>query len=198
MAPRQTRGSAGKPKSKAARRQAAKIETEGEPDYTVYLEKEFTATQQRFLDWTVDKTGVDAAGYKTKLEAFEEGFRLASALRMRFQASPENQEANAAARAKRAAAQEDGDDEETPKPKPKRGRRPKPAPEPEPDDELDDEEPEDAEDAEDEPEPEPEPKPRARRGTRRAASTTTGTAKPAARRGSRARSTKGKSEAAPF
>lgn len=57
-----------------------------------YLGKEPTDLQARFATWLTDTVGYDASKAKTKQEAFEEGVRLATATRMVFQRSDENQE----------------------------------------------------------------------------------------------------------
>lgn len=134
-----------------------------EPDYTVYADKAMTAKQAAFRDWILEKVDIDPTAYKTKAEAFDEGVRLGASLRMRFQASPENQELLAEERAAREA------EKAKPKAKAKRGRRAEEPEEPEePDDEL-----EEPEVDEEEPEPEPEPEPKPRRGARRASTTAT-------------------------
>lgn len=79
-------------------------EETAEPDYTKYLDKAPTELQERFAIWVQEKTGFEANGCKTKQEAFEQGVRLGVALRMAFQASPENREAHAQRRAERAQA----------------------------------------------------------------------------------------------
>jgi hypothetical protein len=80
-------------------------------DYPKYLEKAPTALQERFAGWLQSEAvGYDPSKAKSKVEAFEEGVRLAVALRIPFQASDFNREANAASQAenakKRAAAKE--------------------------------------------------------------------------------------------
>ena len=107
-------------------------EIEPEPDYTVYRTKRPTPLQERFPEWITDKTGYDPSAAKSKQEAFEEGVRLATSLRMQFQASPENREATARLRAAREAAAA-AEPETTPAPVPvpaTRGRKPKAAPAP--------------------------------------------------------------------
>jgi hypothetical protein len=61
-------------------------------DYAPYATKAPTDLQRRLGDWIMEKTGVT---FVTKKEeaAYREGVRLAVALRMKFQASPENQDA---------------------------------------------------------------------------------------------------------
>ena len=63
-----------------------------EMDLEVYLTKEPTDLQERFADWLKGAVGYDPTKAKTKDEAFSEGVRLATALRMAFQRSDENQE----------------------------------------------------------------------------------------------------------
>lgn len=67
-----------------------------EVDLTAYLTKAPTSLQERYADWLLDETivGYDPSKAKTKEEAFREGVRLATAMRMIFQASPENKAAN--------------------------------------------------------------------------------------------------------
>lgn len=81
----------------------AKQEVVDEYDYTKYLDKEPTDLQERFGAWLIDKVGVKF-GTKKEEAAFLEGVRLATALRMPFQRSPENQEASPMVRANRTAA----------------------------------------------------------------------------------------------
>lgn len=69
-----------------------------EVDYTKYAHKEPTDLQARAVPWILGKTGYNPANAKTKAMAFEDGVRLAIALRMEFQRSPENQEVLEAAR----------------------------------------------------------------------------------------------------
>jgi hypothetical protein len=75
-----------------------------EVDPTTYADKPATALQERFAEWIVSEVGYNPAAAKTKLEAFQEGVRIATATRMVFQASPFNREANATAAAQRASA----------------------------------------------------------------------------------------------
>lgn len=88
-----------------------------ERDLTTYADKAPTDLQSRFAEWIPDQTGYNPNSAKTKAEAFNAGVRLATALRMIFQASPENQaaleEARAAA-AQKAANKAAADDEEAP------------------------------------------------------------------------------------
>lgn len=76
---------------------------EVEEDYTKYLEKAPTDLQSRFSVWIKDKTGKTFATKKEE-SSFDEGVRLGVALRMKFQASPENQEVLNAAKVTRAEA----------------------------------------------------------------------------------------------
>jgi hypothetical protein len=75
----------------------------GEVDYTIYKDKAPTKLQARFPDWLIEKVGV-TFGTKKEEQAFREGVRLATALRMEFQASPENRAATEQERAERAAS----------------------------------------------------------------------------------------------
>lgn len=77
--------------------------TATEVDYTGYATKPPTSLQARFPDWLFEKTGITFGTVKEE-KAFREGVRLATALRMEFQASPENREATAKERAERAEA----------------------------------------------------------------------------------------------
>lgn len=107
----------------------AKKEAVEEVDYTVYADKAATDLQERFGDWLVEQVGLSFSTKKEEV-AFKEGVRLATALRMPFQRSPENQEiledrrgaakpvkAVAKKTAKRApVVEEEEDDEEEAKP----------------------------------------------------------------------------------
>lgn len=57
-------------------------------DFTKYADKPPTDLQTRFSAWILDKTAYEPED----MDSFNEGVRLATALRMAFQASPENQE----------------------------------------------------------------------------------------------------------
>lgn len=63
-----------------------------ELDFAVYASKVPSDLQRRFAEWIPEVTEFDPSNCKTKQDAFEEGVRLATALRMHFQRSPENQE----------------------------------------------------------------------------------------------------------
>lgn len=78
-----------------------------EVDLESYLTKAATDLQTRFAEWLKDQVGYDPTKAKTKEEAFNEGVRLGTALRMVFQASPENQEVLAERRAEREEADAD-------------------------------------------------------------------------------------------
>lgn len=71
-----------------------------------YKDKTVTTVQQRYADWLIEKLELEFPNAKAEA-AFREAVRLATALRMIFQASPENQEAREAAAEEREAAQED-------------------------------------------------------------------------------------------
>lgn len=71
-------------------------------DYTSYASKEPTDLQVRFADWLIEKVGVNF-GTKKEQAAFEEGVRLATALRMPFQRSAENQAVSPLVRGNAAA-----------------------------------------------------------------------------------------------
>ena len=169
----------GQPASVAAQKAA-----EAEEDYTKYADKAPTDLQKRFGEWILDKVDPEIENE----EDFLEGVRLGVALRMKFQASPENQEVLAANRSK--VATED-DDEEKPAPK-RRGRpakavEPEPEEEPEEDDGLEDGEDEDEDEESEESEESVEETPAptktrgARGGTRGAPRTARAATKPAPR-----------------
>jgi hypothetical protein len=76
---------------------------EKEKDYTGYASKAATPLQQDFAEWLLsDEVGYDPSAAKTKRDAFEEGVRLAVALRIPFQASDFNRERTADRRSQRA------------------------------------------------------------------------------------------------
>jgi hypothetical protein len=97
-------------------------------DIAAYKDKAATAVQTRYADWLIEKLDLEFPNTKAEA-AFREAVRLSTALRMIFQASPENQGARAEARtedkadkkSKAKAEQADESDDETPAPK-KRGR----------------------------------------------------------------------------
>lgn len=71
-------------------------------DYTSYADKAPTSLQERFTKWILEVTGYEP----DDMDSFEAGVRLGVALRMAFQASPENQkvlEENKAKAAEKAA-----------------------------------------------------------------------------------------------
>jgi hypothetical protein len=70
--------------------------------FTDYLDKEPTPLQARFPDWLVEKVGI-TFGTAKEMAAFREGVRLSTALRIPFQASPENRAARDGATAKKTA-----------------------------------------------------------------------------------------------
>lgn len=97
----------------------AEPEADGPEDYTVYRDKEPTTKMTKFADWIIDNVyegELTKDDFKDQEDAFREGVRLGGTLRMKFQASPENQADLEAARAAREA-------EEEPAPAPARGRR---------------------------------------------------------------------------
>lgn len=75
-----------------------------EVDPTTYLEKPPTSLQARFGDYIKDEVGYDPAAAKTKEQAFRDGVRLATSLRMVFQASAFNREARKEEQSERASA----------------------------------------------------------------------------------------------
>lgn len=70
-----------------------------------YKDKDATAVQTRYADWLIDKLDLEFPNAKAEA-AFREAVRLGTALRMIFQASPENQEARGEAKAEREAVAE--------------------------------------------------------------------------------------------
>lgn len=163
------------PKTVARRSKAAEEAAETEEDYTRYLEKDPTDLQERFGQWILDKTGYEPDNE----DDFLAGVQLGTALRMKFQASPENQEVLAQRREAAAKAKE----EKAAAPPKKRGRPAKAKVEETEPEEV--EEPEEQEAEEEEATPTPR-KTRARRTTKTAAAKTA-TAKPAASRTRRTR-----------
>lgn len=113
-------------------RQRKIVETEtGERDYSAYKHQPPTDLQSRFADWLIEKLDLEFTSGAAE-KGFREGVRLAVALRIPFQASPENQ----AHRAQRAAEREEREEqEEAPKAKAakvaKAAKKARPAPEPE-------------------------------------------------------------------
>lgn len=95
---------------------------EAEKDYTVYANKEPTATMVDFATWLKDVTGIE---FKTPAAeaAFDKGVALGGTLRMEFQRSDYNKEQRAERAAARAEANGAAEEpaEETPKPA-RRGR----------------------------------------------------------------------------
>lgn len=79
----------------------APAEATEEGGYPRYKSKAPTTTQARFTDWIIEKAEVDTNAFRNKDQAFREGVRLSMALRMQFQASPENQAALAEAKQER-------------------------------------------------------------------------------------------------
>lgn len=97
-------------------------EAQAEVDLEAYLAKAPTDLQARFAEYIKDVVGYDPSTAKNKDEAFKEGVRLATALRMVFQASDENRKATALRRKARAEAAEAADEDETPKVKAKKAK----------------------------------------------------------------------------
>lgn len=109
-----------------------------EPDFTAYVEKAKTptTTQEHFTDWVIEKTGHTFASKKEEA-AFRYAFALSTSLRGIHQASPENQERLAAQReAAKAAAEQAASAPKADKPAKaapaKAAKATAPAPEPEP------------------------------------------------------------------
>ncbi len=78
-------------------------------DPTTYADKPATALQARFGEWIQTEVGYDPSKAKTKLEAFLEGVRIATATRMVFQASDFNRAANAESRAANEARRKEAE-----------------------------------------------------------------------------------------
>ena len=117
-------------------------ETAEAEDYTEFRDKPATPLQAHFAEWITEQLEIDPqTAYKTKAAAFTDGVRLGTALRMQFQASPENRAATAERRAEREAARlaakaevkprgrraaapeaEEPEPEQQEAPKPRRGR----------------------------------------------------------------------------
>lgn len=142
----------------APRSKAAAAAAEAENDYPAYVDKPATDLQERYGDWLVEKLELEFSSKKEQA-AFLLGVKVSTALRMKFQASPENQEVLEERRAASGAAK-DEEDEPKPKRKAPAKRKAKAKAEPEEEPEESDEEPED----EDEEELEEAPKPAKRRG----------------------------------
>lgn len=156
------------PKTATRRSRAAEEAAETEEDYTKYLEKDPTDLQERFGQWILEKTG-----YEPKDEDdFLAGVQLATALRMKFQASPENQ---AVLEERRLAAAEAKEAKAAAGPK-KRGRPAKAKAEPEPEEVVEEEEQEEPEEVVEEA---PKARPTRGRRTAKAAAAKTTTAKTA-------------------
>ncbi len=81
-------------------------------DYTYQNGQPPTALQARFAEWLMsDAVGYSPAAAKTKQEAFEEGVRLAVALRIPYQASGHNRRATDEEREARQAEKAQRDSE---------------------------------------------------------------------------------------
>jgi hypothetical protein len=99
---------------------------EQEKDYTGYVAKAATPLQEDFAEWLMgEEVGYDPSSAKTKKDAFEEGVRLAVALRIPFQASDYNRGRTAERRSQRAtpaAVEAPEPKAEAPAPAKRRGR----------------------------------------------------------------------------
>lgn len=115
------------------------VEEEEVVDYTGYVDKEPTALQEAFAEWLVDQVGVKFANKQAE-KAFDEGVRLATTLRMQFQASPEwrSDERNSRYSGGERVAKSAANGTEKPA---RRGRAAKAQTEPEPGNETEDEAP---------------------------------------------------------
>lgn len=78
-------------------------EQETAKDYTVYAEKEPTATMEDFADWLLEVVGLEF-GTQKETAAFRKGVQLGGTLRMEFQRSEFNIERREQRRLERAAA----------------------------------------------------------------------------------------------
>jgi hypothetical protein len=76
------------------------------PDFTKYVTKEPTATQEHFYNWVLANTGITFATKKEEA-AFKSGIVIGTSLRGHHQASPENQQRLAEQRAAAKAAAEE-------------------------------------------------------------------------------------------
>lgn len=169
-----------KTRTKAKARPAPEPEeVEEEKDYTAYLDKPATDLQTRFAEWIQTVTGYEP----NDDEDFAAGVQLATALRMEFQRSPENQAVLEQKRLDAEAAKE----ERASKPAAKRGRPKKVV------EDVEDEVEEDAEDVE---EAKPTPKRKAARA--KVGATTKTATKTSATRARRARPAAKAKEEAPF
>lgn len=74
----------------AAEEETTEVEST-ETDYTAYADKPITELHQHLADWIVEKTGLKFATKKEQ-DAFTRGVSMGAFLRMKHQASPENQE----------------------------------------------------------------------------------------------------------
>lgn len=90
-------------KAKAPTEVVETAESNGAKDYTTYAGKAPTDLQGRFADWVIEKVGLTFATAKEEKQ-FRDGVRLGTALRIPFQASPENQDVRAQAAVTRAEA----------------------------------------------------------------------------------------------
>lgn len=82
-------------------------------DFAAAAAKEPTGLQEHLADWIIEKCGLTFAS-KAAEAAFRKGVQLSTTLRMKHQASEENQERNAELKAAREAAAEEA---EAPAPK---------------------------------------------------------------------------------
>lgn len=69
--------------------------------YSDYADKEATNLQAHMAEWIPDVTGIDPSQFESVEDAFVEGVRLAVALRMEYQRSPENRDRTASEREER-------------------------------------------------------------------------------------------------
>lgn len=167
-------------------------------DYSSYIEKAATPTQERMIEWLQsDDVGYDPTTAKTKADAFYMGAKLVFALRMEFQRSDFNQEYLEERRQELEAAKA-----ETKAAAPKKTRVTRAAkakaeePEPEEDDEIFEGEDDDI--VEDEEEETPPPAPAPKRATRTTRAAKAAAAAPEAPATKPVRRTRAKSSAAPF
>ncbi len=90
------------PRGRAAAAVAESAETETATDYTVYKDKEPTATMSDFADWIIQEVGLEFTS-KPAEAAFRDGVRLGGTLRMEFQRSDFNKTRREERRAARVA-----------------------------------------------------------------------------------------------
>lgn len=75
--------------------------------YAEYADRPATPLQEHFATWILEKTGIEPSQkYESVEDAFDDAVRLGVALRMEYQASPENRKRTAELREAKEAEQE--------------------------------------------------------------------------------------------